>query len=98
MGFYGQALAQFSYVLEMEFSMQRHIRMHMISTYLNIEDVAKFGCCTWKQAPNQTLTAKRNLVLKGSCGSLKFSTPRKEKRTPLHNQQPKKLVTTSTTN
>jgi hypothetical protein len=63
--------------------MQRHIRMHKISTYFNIPHVEKIGNTTRKQTPNQTPTTKRNLILKPSCGSLEISTSRKEQSSEL---------------
>jgi hypothetical protein len=54
---------------KIEFSMQNHILIHMISTLFNIAYVEKNNAATWKQAPNQSLTAKFNVVLKPSCGS-----------------------------
>jgi hypothetical protein len=65
---------------ELEFSMQRHILMHMVSTYFNIEDVEKMSCCNWKRALKQTPIAECIVVLKQSCGSLKKFTYHKEKR------------------
>ena len=41
-------------------SMQHHVLIHMISTYLNIRDVEKIAYTTWKRATNQTLIPKRN--------------------------------------
>jgi hypothetical protein len=69
------------YVLKIEFSMQCHIHMHMISTYFNIEDVEKISYATWKRALKQTSIVECNLVLKPSCGGLEISTSRKEKFT-----------------
>jgi hypothetical protein len=52
--------------------------MHKKPTYLNIGYVEKKADATWKQALNQTLMADCIVVLKLSCGSLEFSTSRKE--------------------
>jgi hypothetical protein len=43
--------------------------MHIAATYFNIVDVEKISYATSKQAPNQTLKVKRNVVPKPSCGS-----------------------------
>jgi hypothetical protein len=72
------AKQQKRHVKELEFSMQRHIRMHMISTYFNIGGVEKMASCTWKRAPNQTLMVESIVVINGSCGSLEIPTSRKE--------------------
>jgi hypothetical protein len=52
-----------------ENSMQRHILMHMATTYFNIGGVEKIGYCTWKQTLNQTPLAECIVVINGSCGS-----------------------------
>jgi hypothetical protein len=64
-----------------ENSMQRHILMHNKPTYPNIAHVKKKESTTSKRAPNQTLTIEYKAIIKPSCGSLKISTPHKEKRT-----------------
>jgi hypothetical protein len=50
-------------------SMQRHIHMHMVSTYFNIPHVEKNAYPTWERAPNQTLITQHNAVQTQSCGS-----------------------------
>jgi hypothetical protein len=62
-----------------EKSMQRHIRMHMVSTYFNIDGVEKKPDATWKRARKKALTPKQNLTHKPLCGSLKNSPSRKER-------------------
>jgi hypothetical protein len=77
-------------------SMQHHILIHMESTYFNIDGVEKMGCTTWKQAPNQTLITECKAVHKPSCGSLKFSTSRKEKNNLPISRQLKAVPNTHT--
>jgi hypothetical protein len=70
------------HVGKMEFSMQRHIHMHTISTYFNIDGVEKKASATRKRALNQTLTVECNVILKQSCGTVGIPTSRKEQNTP----------------
>jgi hypothetical protein len=61
------------------FSMQRHIHIHMISIYINIDGVEKMGYTTWKRQLKRNANNKQNLILTLTCGSLEIHTPLKGK-------------------
>jgi hypothetical protein len=60
--------------------MQRHTLIHKKPTYRNIAHVEKMGSATWKQTLKNSPSAKQNLAQTQTCGRLKKSTYRKERK------------------
>jgi hypothetical protein len=63
--------------------MQRHVLIHMISTYFNIADVEEIVRATSKQTQKNNANNKHNAPQTQTCGRIEITTHRKERKITL---------------